>query len=225
MVLVGDADKKLDRFTTLFKETKEKSVKNLQEYKDLQEFYLTRIARKIDEGILGKWILELTKGTMERRRVQTAMKAKPLMSVKHVFIDMESVKNDTEYELFFLRKEDGSRFFNPRLIRNIKLTADFGQKIRTKKIQDPIEQVNVWHDHLIHVAARNILQSQGNLLDRFFHEAKQSWRRELASELYKAVVALMMCGCQKKPSFKRANEILYRIFYRFSTLLEKSFQD
>ncbi len=197
MVLVGEAAKKLDRFTTLFKETKEKSVKNLREYKDLQEFYLTRIARKIDEGILGKWILELTKGSMERRKERAKLKAKPIMSVKHVFIDMESVKNDTEYELFFLRKEDGSRFFNPRLIRNIKLTADFGQKIRSKKKTDPIEQVNIWQDHMIHTAARNILQSQGNILDRFFHEAKESWRRELASELYKAVVALMMCACPK----------------------------
>ncbi|ADI38044.1 putative uncharacterized protein [Waddlia chondrophila 2032/99] len=197
MVLVGEAAKKLDKFTTLFKETKERSVKNLKEYRDLQEFYLTRIARKIDEGILGKWILELTKGSMAKRKAKAELKAKPMISVKHVFIDMESVKNDTEYELFFLRKEDGSRFFNPRLIRNIKLTADFGQKIRSKKSSDPLEQINIWQDHLIHVAARNILQAQGGILDRFFREAKESWRRELASELYKAVVALMMCACPK----------------------------
>jgi hypothetical protein len=195
MVLVGEAAKKLDRFTTLFKETKEKSVKNLQEYRDLQEFYLTRIARKIDEGILGKWILELTKESMAKRKAVTELKAKPLMSVKHVFIDMESVKNDSEYELFFLRKEDGSRFFNPRLIRNIKLTADFGEKIRVRKEEDPFEHVNVWQDHMLHVAARHIYQSQGALLDRFFTEAQQSWRRELVTELYKAVVALMMCSC------------------------------
>lgn len=224
MVLVGEAAQKLDRFTTLFKETKEKSVRNLREYKDLQEFYLTRIARKIDEGILGKWILELTKGTMERRRAQTELKAKPLMSVKHVFIDMESVKNDTEYELFFLRKEDGSRFFNPRLIRNIKLTADFGQKIRAKKVQDPIEHVNVWHDHMIHVAARNILHSQGNLLDRFFHEAKRSWRRELASELYKAVVALMMCGCQKNLLSNAPTKSCTEYFIDFQHFLRKVFK-
>lgn len=224
MVLVGEAAKKLDRFTTLFQETKEKSVKNLKEYRDLQDFYLTRIARKIDEGILGKWILELTKGTMERRRVKAEMKAKPLMSVKHVFIDMESVKNDTEYELFFLRKEDGSRFFNPRLIRNIKLTADFGQKIRSKKEKDFFEHVNVWQDHMIHVAARNILHSQGNLLDRFFHEAKQSWRRELASELYKAVVALMMCGCEKNLLSNAPTKSCTEYFVDFQHFLRKVFK-
>lgn len=223
MVLVGEAAKKLDKFTTLFKETKERSVKNLKEYRDLQEFYLTRIARKIDEGILGKWILELTKGSMERRQAKAELKAKPIMSVKHVFIDMESVKNDTEYELFFLRKEDGSRFFNPRLIRNIKLTADFGQKIRQKKSSDPLDQVNIWQDHMIHTAAKNILQAQGSVLDRFFHEAKESWRRELASELYKAVVALMMCACPKNLLSNAPTKTCTEYFIDFHHFLRKAF--
>lgn len=197
MVLVGEAAKKLDHYTSLFKETKEKSVKNLTEYRDLQEFYLTRIARKIDEGILGKWIFELTKEFIEKRKTGSRLKAKPILSVKHIFIDLESVKNDTEYELFFLRKEDGTRFFNPRLIRNIKLTADFGAKIPSKQSYDPLDSVNIWQDYLIHTAAKNILRAQGSLLDKFFHEAKQSWRRELASQLYKAVIALLMCCCEK----------------------------
>ncbi len=222
MVLVGEAAKKLDHYTTLFKKTKAKSVKNLKEYQDLQEFYLTRIARKIDDGILGKWILELTKGSMEKRRSKTKLQAKKIMSVNHVYIDMESVKSDTEYELFFLRKDDGTRFFNPRLIRNIKLTADFGEKIRTKKPVDFLDHLNVWLDVMSHNAAKKILNAQGNLLDRFFYEAKQSWRRELVSELYKAIVALMMSSNPKNLLSNAPTKSCHEYFLDFQHFLRKA---
>ncbi len=194
MVLVGEAAQKLDKFTTIFQHTKTKSVKDLKEYKQLQEFYLSRIARKIDEGILGKWILELTKGALAKRETTDKLVARKSISTNYVFIDLESVKKDTEYELFFLRKEDGSRFFNPRLIRNIKLVCDFGESINFEKATDPFLDVKIWQDHAMHVVAKEILRSMGGLLDRYFHETKRSWRREMVAELNKAIMALLMCS-------------------------------
>ncbi|NGX42038.1 MAG: hypothetical protein K940chlam7_00314 [Chlamydiae bacterium] len=203
MVLVGDAAQKLDKYTTLFSRTKAKNVKSLQEYKQLQEFYLTRVARKIEEGILGKWILALTKDAMARKETAARLKGKRLISTRYVFIDLESVKKDTEYELFFLKKEDGSRFFNPRLIRNIKLICDFGETITAHKEVDPILRINIWQDYAMHIAAKSIFKAQGVVLDRFFHEARKGWKGELATTLNKAVVALLM-SCNPKNLLRNA---------------------
>jgi len=62
MLLVGEAASNLDRLTGLFHDTQLKSVHELKEFKQLQEFYLNRVARKIDTGLLSKWILAIQGG-------------------------------------------------------------------------------------------------------------------------------------------------------------------
>lgn len=168
MVLVGEAAKKLDRYTQLFHQTQ--SVTDLKEYRQLQEFYRTKIARKVDEGVINKWILGLTLGKGKAGREITfraaSKKSDQLANTEHVFVDLETVKKDTEYELFFIRKEDGSRFFSPRLLRNIKLVCDFGSYFGERKELDPLEHVKQWHDRTLHTCAKEIMKSLGSRLDR-----------------------------------------------------------
>ncbi len=224
MVLVGEAAKKLDHYTTLFNHTKEQCVKNLKEYKQLQEFYLTRIAKKIDEGVLSRWIFELTKGAMAHLEESALVgKQNRPLEARHVYIDMESVKSDVEYELFFLRKEDGSRFFNPRLIRNIKLVADFGETISEERESiDPLEEIVLWQDQVMHAAAKHILQAQGNSFDQFFHEARQAPKRELVVELYKAYIALIMSANSANLLIHAPQKSCTQYFADFQLFLRKA---
>lgn len=193
MVLVGEAAKKLDKCTTLFHQAKAGSVTELKEYKRLQEFYLTRIARKIDEGVLGKWILALSKRTLAKNS-EIKLDGRKALQTRHVFVDLESVKKDTEYELFFMRKEDGSRFFSPRLIRNIKLVCDFGDFFGEAKEKDPLVDINIWQDRCLQAAAKGILHSLGHQMDRFYHDAFRYKDRELVIALNKAIMSLMLCS-------------------------------
>lgn len=187
MVLVGEAAKKLDQCTSL--KDKSTSVTELKEYKQLQEFYLNRIARKIDESILGKWILGLTQVKQEKKNL--AKKNAKLLT-KHVFVDLESVKKDLEYELFFLKKEDGSKFYSPRLIRNIKLLCDFGDYFGHQKVEDPLVEVEVWLDRFVQNASRNILGFAYDVTNEFYHEVKKFKERELCEYLNKALIALVL---------------------------------
>ena len=194
MVLVGEAAKKLDKYTQIFHQTQ--SVTDLKEYKQLQEFYRAKIARKIEEGVANQWISGLTLG---KRKVgqEMTLRAAPqktdqLMNTKYVFVDLETVKKDTEYELFFIRKEDGSRFFSPRLLRNIKLVCDFGSYFGERKELDPLEHVKQWYDRTVHTNAREILKILGRRLDQFFRELRQMKEHELVSVLNKALLALML---------------------------------
>jgi hypothetical protein len=193
MVLVGEAAKKLDKYTTLFHHHKAVSVTELKEYKRLQEFYLTRISHKVDEGMLGKWILALTNRMTPPPQKPSKVTLKPKSLTKHVFVDLDGVKKDSEYELFFIRKEDGTRFFNPRVIRNIKLVCDFGDYFtERKKEDDPLESLNAWQDHFAHVLAKQILHPISELATAFYHCNIKTQTSELGDCLSKALVALML---------------------------------
>lgn len=193
MVIVGEAAKKLDQHKEIFKGSKVNSVMDLAEYKKLQDFYLSRIARKIDEGVLSKWILALSKRLLEQQAV-VPEKEMAFPPVQHVFVDLESVKKDTEYELFFIRKEDGSRFFSPRLIRNIKLVCDFGDRLGELKQDDPLESISYWRDHVCQASAHDILDAVAPMRMRLYKEAGASPTGELATSLGKALMALLLCS-------------------------------
>lgn len=192
MVLVGDAAKKVDRYTELFLHHKTKSVTEMKEYRRLQEFYLSRIAHKVDENTLGTWLVALT----QRMMTATApikLEAKQAKLSNHVFVDLDAVKKDTEYELFFVRKEDGSRFFSPRLIRNIKLVCDFGESLIEVKMDDPLESLSLWKDHALHISGRQILKKIAPMVNTFYHSPGKAKSSEFSEALSKSLMALMMC--------------------------------
>lgn len=196
MVLVGEAAKKLDKYASLSQKSQPFSVLQLKEYKKLQEFYLTRIARKIDEAVLSNWIMALTEQMLAVRSSKTyqSLNEGP---AKHVFIDLDSVKKDTEYELFFIRKEDGTRFFSSRIIRNMKLVCDFGN-YSGEQDEEVLESINMWRMQVLQTSANNILSSLGPALDLFYHELKQAKDPKDVGQLEKflsqTLMALMLAS-------------------------------
>jgi hypothetical protein len=193
MVLVGEAAKKLDKYTALFFKKRPESVTELREYKKLQEFYQSHIARKIDEGTLSKWVVGLAQRKISPER-KVVLQGPDHGQAKHVFIDLESVKKDTEYELFLLKKEDGTRFFSPRLIRNIKLISDFGDYIGQERSEDPLLSVEIWQDRGAFGASKQILKRVRGQIEDFFRVALQQGDNELVDTLNKGLIALMMAA-------------------------------
>lgn len=191
MVLVGEAAKKLDKYKTFKSENRK--VTELKEYKQLQEFYLNRVAKKIDEGTISRWILALSKKRALPKQENLAVIPQKQFT-KHVFIDLEAVKKDIEYELFFLKKEDGSRFFSPRLIRNIKLVSDFGNYLEEEKEESPLSALKDWQDKVAFACAKNIMRATRNHAEKFYRVLPHVKEHELAETLNKALMALMMAG-------------------------------
>lgn len=198
MVLVGEAAKKIDKCTLLFQEKQRQSVTELKEYKQLQEFYLRKISHTIDEGILGKWILGLTKHILKDRRLKIHAKRSP--SNLHVFVDLESVKKDTDYELFLIRKEDGTRFFSPRLIRNMKLVSDFGNSFNQDKDQDSLLDPAIWKEREAKERAKELVHFIKNQFESFFKEAFYVKDEPLIRLINKCLLALMLASSSRNPS-------------------------
>jgi hypothetical protein len=220
MVLVGEAAKKLDKFTTLFYRAKKvESVTEMEEYKDLQEFYQSRISHKVDEGLMGKWILGLAKKAEEKEPSMVKLKAKVHLKTQYVFVDLETVKKDSEYELFYLRKEDGSRFFNPRLIRNMKLVSDFGNYFGEKAKKDPLIDLEAWKDKCARASARGLIRSLGTRIERFFHETARFRRGELAGLMNSAMMALLLSSHRENSLKNSPVKSSYEYFCDFQDFL------
>ncbi|MEI8125485.1 MAG: hypothetical protein WCG42_07005, partial [Parachlamydiaceae bacterium] len=190
MVLVGEAAKKLDKYTELFHRSRVASITGLKEYKQLQDFYVNHIAHKIDDRTLGRLVLELSKGTPKERGVKLV--GRHNNEANHVFMDLDSVKKDTEYELFFLRKEDGSRFFSPRLIRNIKLVNDFGEGGALDRTSDLLFDMEFLQDRVAFANAKNICEVAKDPIEKFFQTAIHTTNRPIVELLNKALIALKM---------------------------------
>lgn len=225
MVLVGEAARKLDKYTSLFKETQQQSIMQTKEYKDLQEFYLRKISRTIDEGVLGQWILALSKRSAHKRPSSlrlTGERKSP--EATRVFVDLESVKKDTEYELFYLRKEDGTRFFNPRLIRNIKLVCDFGAYFGQTKEEDPLLDIHIWQDRYYYNAAKKMVKSLKPTLDRFYQEVAKYRDNPLVAKVTYAIMALMMAGNAAHLWNHTPKKYCRNYFYDFQHYIRESLQ-
>lgn len=221
MILVGEAAKKIDKYTAIFQQTHGKKITELKEYRQLQEFYLSRIARKVEDGQIGKGLLALTQRTWTSK---APSKPHKILHAKHVFIDLESVKKDTEYELFFLRKEDGTRFFNPKLIRNIKLVCDFGDYFSGTKVKvDPLEDIQLWLDRGFQIAAKKIIETMGSRLNRFYHDADKYKNRELVECLNKAIIALLLCANPQNLLRESGVKSCSTYFADFQYFLRKAF--
>lgn len=196
MVVVSDSAKKLDRYSSYFKTRQRGSVTQLKEYKQLYEFYNNRIARQVDKSKLGKWLLALSQRALDRQKElageNLGLNATTLEEApRHLFVNLEAVKKDTEYELFFIRKEDGSHFFSPRLLRNMKLICDFsGGEVN----KDPLNEMQLWVDLQMHDVAKDILHEAHEIIDRFYHQAFKYRHRELVIDLHKCLMALFLCG-------------------------------
>ncbi|CDR33325.1 hypothetical protein [Criblamydia sequanensis] len=194
MVLVGEAAKKLDRFTNIFMKSQAGSVMQLKEFRDLQHFYKTRVSQKIDESVLGKWILGIVKQLPKKEGAKLSLKGKQIRSSKYAFVDLENVKKDIDYELFYIRKEDGTRFISPRLIRNMKLVSDFGETFWDNKGEDPLRYLSLWQDRLAKAHAEAIIHSLKGKVGKFFKEISKMRTKPLINELSSALMALILAS-------------------------------
>ena len=197
----------------------------MREYKELQDFYLRKISRTIDEGVLGKWILALSKKALASKKVPSFPPAvKKTTETTRVFVDLESVKKDTEYELFYIRKEDGSRFFSPRLIRNVKLVCDFGHYFGKGKEReaDPLEDLYITEDRSYLSMAQNLIKKARPVLDDFYRDTFRFKENPLIGLVNSSIMALMM-SCSSIHLYNgTAKKNCKEYFYDFLNYLRES---
>ncbi len=183
MSLLGEALEKVNKFTPLFK--KEGSSFDVKEYRDLQEFYVSAIKPYLpaEEDIEENW------------EEQLGIQADKLLEIqKKGVYDLEDVRKDRNYELFFLRKEDGKPFYDYDMIRRLKLLYDFDQIVKDSEGEDFFRKCAILQDREFQGMALGILKGLSHLMHEFYREALKHKGNTLVASMSKALMALMLCA-------------------------------
>jgi len=131
MATVGESAEKLDAYLALrLDEPLKEGISDLKELKALQRFYTREFAPKF---------------TGEPPILSEEDEEELLDDTEVGLKDFETVKRDLEYELFYIRKDDGEPFYDKAVLRNIRLSCNFdlGGEILE---EDPLLKVRAMQD-------------------------------------------------------------------------------
>ncbi len=196
MLLVGQASDNLRNYTHLFSGTQQKGIEDTKEYKQLTNFYNERIAIESEDQIS---LIDLS-----RKERQLDLTKHPLQeedeSVKlsrQFIFDIDKIKTDDSYELLFIQRDDGSRFFNSNFYRNLKVACNFGEFANKNLERDPLAGLKIWLDTSLQQAAQKMLTLIKPHLTSFYQESGRYRDMEMVASVNMAVMALMMAANPK----------------------------
>jgi hypothetical protein len=187
MATVGEAAARLDQLVQKSYGESEHSVTGLNEYRELTRFYLDRIVKELEGSATQKQLAAALEEPLVRRASAEPDKRTGLT-------DMERVKADTDYELFFMTREDGSPFVTRDLVDNLKIACDFGPALQDAVGDDPLVQVQNWLDGAMRFKAGRMLRAIKPQLQAFIAEGWEETENPLSQQLAYACIALFLAA-------------------------------
>lgn len=214
MALLGRATKKLEKYTDLFHEVKH-DLSLLREWRDLKNFYQYEVKEFGKGKNLKSKVNNLWNKSFALR--QTSKKVSKQSNIESVpeLKGLEIVKQDTDYELFYLKKENRDLFFHKDIVKEIQQHCKENDFFESAVSDDPLLQVKNWQDKSLQVAAECILKVTNPLMKKFYAGIGTSHRRETVINLNKALMALMLSSNQRNLLRTFAGKSSYQYFRDF----------
>lgn len=186
MDLVGESTQKMDAFLALrLGRPLEMPIAEREDFKVLQKFYSRHFVTKFSGGLEGERAWEEEWGENEG--------AELLDLSKTALKDFETVRRDLEYELFYIRNEEGKPYFNAELLKNIRLSCDFDLDGDSFE-EDPLLKIRAMQDRDLHHSAGQILGECHSSLVDYYKIARKLEGNELVKSLGMAVLALFLAA-------------------------------
>lgn len=189
MKLVEEACEKMEENTQ--KKEKKLCLKRTKEYQALMDFYEKKIAVHFSQKDLSEDVVVemefFDDEEVKKRGIQ----------------DVNSVIQDDNYELFFLKREDGGRFYTMDLIRHIRLVSDFDALLSDFSILDPLTKIPLLKDELCHNLCMQIKYELKEDLDKVVKSIGKYRDDILVQNVFRAIMALML-GANMKNQLKVA---------------------
>ncbi|MCH9621445.1 MAG: hypothetical protein S4CHLAM20_08650 [Chlamydiia bacterium] len=179
--LAEEAANKVDEYAKKCK--KKINIKNSKEYVALFEFYNNRIKPRFDQ------VLQNSEKEDEEDEQEDAADIK-----RRGLKDLAEVTRDHDYELFYLQKEGGGRFFNKSLARHIRLVADFDQIISEFSSFDPLIKIPLLKDDIAYHLCLEIKKRLKVQLDTVLKEAGKYRDDPLVQNVFRGVMALLLAS-------------------------------
>lgn len=178
--LASEAANKLDRVLQQ-QGLKGERFSSSKEFTDLIGFYKDTLKKRFEESLRKEedWYKEWVDEDFDPVDIQ-----------RKGLRDLEIVTKDKHYELFFLTKEDGTRFYNKSLLRHLRLVADFETLLLSQNEEDPIVRMERIKDRLTSKIARSIKESTRDLFQKWLRLASKRDQERIVRLFYQAYIAL-----------------------------------
>lgn len=183
MILAGEAAQKMDIYSK--GASGEEHVSRFEEFQDLKQFYKQKILKRFRGDVEGEEGIDQEGESDERETLKIQ---------KQGLKDLEMVRHDNDYELFYIRKENGHPYFTSALLRHLRLIGEFDEVALGLEDENPFLKVRAIEDRNAQHAAQEILRRVVIDLDEFYREALRHKENEFVVELNKAVMALMLAA-------------------------------
>ncbi|NGX39061.1 MAG: hypothetical protein KR126chlam1_00381 [Chlamydiae bacterium] len=207
MLLAVEATQKMDKYAALYPD-KYKPVSHLKEYQDLQKYYLQQILHQMAGP----------KESPEEWEESLVDREEELELQKRGLKDLEAVRKDQNYELFFIKSDNDATYFSRNLLRHIRLLGNFDELMSLAEGEDPLLRIRELVDRELHEGAKEVLRLSAPYMDIFYKEGMKLKERPYIESLNKSIMALRMAGNSKNlienQSFKSCLEY-YRDFHLF----------
>lgn len=189
LAMLDEAAEKIEKFTDLFKEDPAlNSLMDLEEYRKLQEYIASFILPVLSERA-ESWEEDLL-----------GVKQEELMGVsKKGLRDIEDIKEDNLYDLFYVKKQDKKPFYDYDMVRRLKLLYDFDQIVETGGAETSFIRIRQLQDKDFHQKAASILAGSSYLIAGFYKEAMKMKGVPLVASMNKALMALMLAANPRSP--------------------------
>ncbi|MCI5051765.1 MAG: hypothetical protein MRY21_01350 [Simkaniaceae bacterium] len=211
MSLAKEAAGRIDTYNSLFQDSVgEHLFSESKEFRDLEEYYYNKVLKKFETAIEEEdaWLEEWGDDKSD------------LLDIHRLGLkDLETVKRDHEYELFYIRKEDGRPFFNRNLLRHIKLVLDFDDLIGSEYGEDPLIHISLIQDHEANYAAHEIHSAVRPKLNAFLSGFRKFKKEPLAVMTNQAVMALMLAANKENSIENNARKTCMSYFHDFQLYL------
>jgi hypothetical protein len=223
MLLVDEAANNLDKYTSLFLGSQQKSVKNSKEFVGLCDFYKKKIIPIATHSSIASWIGSFPIETILEKAQKPAIKWTEIPALSVLSVELEGLKNDLDYELLFLRQPDGTRFFAPKFLRTLKLASDVEGVSSAQNIEIE-KEISALAGAQISSEIRYLLGEVYPLMDSFFHMAGKANEHQAYLNLYQTCVALIAASVQaiRQPT-QTDKKGVFEYFHDFSVFLKEEF--
>lgn len=188
IVLAGKTKDAVDEYIEEIKEVYPvEKIGPSDEFQALSKYYLEEVQKKFDHPLEGKedWA-ENWKGKQ----------AEALVIDKSALSNFDSVKDDLEYELFYLKNADGNPFFHKELLRNIELYCDFDQD-KDLELDDPLLKMPSYRDKNLQAVADQIVKAIYHLIEQFYQRKKEAKDKKLFFLVNKVIMPLLLAANPK----------------------------
>ncbi len=185
MQLAGEAVHKVGQYTELFQGAHAKEA-TISEFKKLQQFYLSKVFTKLQkESLEEPWeVSGEVEGVTEDEKRQ-------------VLRDLDTVRQDQLYDLFYITHDDGTPFYTSNLLRHLRMVGNFDETFVSKEREDFLSKIDVSLDRHLHLSAQKVLEECSDLIELFYKEAFKHKELPKLMETSKAVMALLLAANPK----------------------------